>query len=360
MTGLGRIALVSLDPWDQVWRRNQHLATSLLQQGLVQELLYVEPPGRGLGRVVLTPSGHGPELLNGPRALPRSLGGDIVLAHLLQPGIASADVLWVNDPVLGVHCLRQGQPVVYDVTDDWRDSQMPARARRRLVAAEDRLAGRAMTVVCSEVLRQRWEQRYGVRATLVHNGFDASAWQGQPEVLDGPGPHVGYIGSLQAERLDVPLVLALADEPGLGTVHLVGPDYLDPGSRQRLAEHPKVRRWGAIGHERVAGVTKAMDLLLCPHLVNDFTLSLDAIKAYEYLASGRPAVATPTSGFQRLPAGNVHVVTRDEFRAAVRELLAAPRSPDRPVVTGTWDERAHEFAAALSTARRSATTVARP
>ncbi len=46
---LRRVALLSLEPWDDVWRRNQHLAWQLVHQGVVERLLLVEPAGRSPG-----------------------------------------------------------------------------------------------------------------------------------------------------------------------------------------------------------------------------------------------------------------------------------------------------------------------
>lgn len=89
----------------------------------------------------------------------------------------------------------------------------------------------------------------------------------------------------------------------------------------------------------------AFDVLICPHVVTDFTLSLDAIKAYEYLATARPVVATPTSGFQELNAPGLYV-SEDVFPDLVREAAAKNGSFRRDVPD--WDDRAVEFGAAIT------------
>jgi hypothetical protein len=88
----------------------------------------------------------------------------------------------------------------------------------------------------------------------------------------------------------------------------------------------------------------AMDVLVCPHLVNDFTLSLDAIKSREYLAAGRPVVATPSSGFQTLQAAALTVADASAFVEAAVAAVGRPAS--RTDVIG-WDDRTAEFARAL-------------
>lgn len=335
------VACVSLEPWDEVWRRNQHFAAQLVDQGLVSRLVFVEPPRLGERPRRWSPRA-GIDVVRPLLPAPKRLGGLRLAGALLQTtDLRRVTVVWVNDATLGRHCLRRGVRAVYDVTDDWRTFDNPAYIRRRIVMAEDALARRATTIVCSEVLAQRWLERYGSRPPVVQNAVDLTAFADVvPRQLDGPGPHLGYVGTLHSQRIDVDLVLRLAREIG-GTVHLVGPASLDDASRQRLAGEPRVRLHGPVPAAEVPAWMTAMDVLVCPHLVNDFTLSLDAIKAHEYAAAGRPVVATPTSGFQLLDDPGIAVVPPERFVAAAR-LAAGGRSPvNRP--TG-WADRSREFA----------------
>jgi hypothetical protein len=111
---------------------------------------------------------------------------------------------------------------------------------------------------------------------------------------------------------------------------------------------------------------KAMDVLISPHLVNDFTLSLDAIKAHEYAASGRPVVATATSGFRS--AGQTTVVPATGFAEEVIGSIQRP-TPDLtalPAQRGqSWADRAEEFWSSARSAdprasRRPALAFVRP
>ena len=343
------VALLSLEDWDQVWRRNQHLATRLVGRGAVRELHFLEPPTLGRqSRPVRDPRPGVCAIPLGLR-LPKRFGGLAELGGRLRRGVLRrADVLWINDPALGVHCLRRGQPAVYDVTDDWRSYDFPPRIIRRIERAEDILARSARTIVCSAELRDRWKERYGVEAAVVHNGVDMSTWRAaEPRPYAGRAPHVGYVGTLEAARLDVDLVLRVADDERVGTVHLVGPDALDARGRALLTGHSKVVLHGAVPASEVASWTKGLDVLLSPHLITPFTLSLDAIKSYEYLASGRPVVATPTSGFHLLAARpGVHVATGSSFVDAIDRAVSAPR-PSAALDELDWGARAREFAAQL-------------
>ena len=81
-----------------------------------------------------------------------------------------------------------GWAVVYDVTDDWRSARLTTREQHRLIKAEDLFAVRARTVVSSDELWRRWNQRYGLDAVVVKNAVDvASIRRARPLSLGGTG-----------------------------------------------------------------------------------------------------------------------------------------------------------------------------
>jgi teichuronic acid biosynthesis glycosyltransferase TuaH len=345
-----KAVLLSLEPWDQVWRRNQHLASELVRQKLVGEVLFIEPPQPD-APLAFSPQ-PGIRVVRPRLPIPQRMGGlGVVAAGLRLRELRHANVLWVNNARLGAHLVSRRVPMIYDVTDDWRTANMNPRSRRALERAEDRLTKHAHVVVCSNVLRDRWRERYSVCPPVVQNAVDLEAMRGaKARTLPGPVPHVGYVGTLHGERLDIGLVLALARDSRIGTVHLIGPDSLKPAERARLAAEPAIKLHGAVSAAEVPGWLVSLDVLVCPHVMSPFTLSLDGIKAHEYLASGKPVVATPTSGFQDMrdvtgfsvvePAGFVDAVVRANGAVAV------------PGARGvSWGERAREFAAALADAR---------
>jgi glycosyltransferase involved in cell wall biosynthesis len=344
--------VLSLETWDEVWRRNQHLAARVVRSGAVSSLRFVTPPQPGLAlRSRTTSPEPGIHVVTPPLIVPRRYGGHRVIGAWLRHRLRDVDVLWVNDPVAGVAAARRGVPVVYDVTDDWRSMPQDAASRARIVAAEEALADRAeATVVCSRVLAARWWERYTVAATVIPNGVDTDAVRSaEPRELDGEAPHAVYVGTVHANRVDVDLVADLAIAK-IATVHLVGPERLSAPDRGRLLD-AGVRLHGPVPSADVPGWLVSADVLICPHLVDDFTLSLDAIKAHEYLATYRPVVATPSCGFQELAAGGLAVVDRYGFVDAVRAAVGSGRFP-RPAPP-SWDERADAFAAVLQAVARS-------
>jgi hypothetical protein len=152
---------------------------------------------------------------------------------------------------------------------------------------------------------------------------------------------VGYVG-LYDQCLDEPLVLKTADSLPDGGVHLVGPDSQSEVTRAI----PASNAFQLLGSERdLPSWLISFDVLICRHLVTEFTLSLDAIKACEYLAIQPPLVATPTSGIQN-PSISGLLIETDGFANAVELGTRQRDTLQRQVQDG--DDQARQFAAALT------------
>ena len=365
------LVVCSLEPWDDVWRRNQFFVRELLARDPNRRVLFVEPPYdrvherrqprgrrrlRGLrplptdGRIVcFEPTKVWPRVL-GPLA-DRSLRRQVRRAAGAL-GFDEPD-LWVNDPAYAGLATETGWPATYDITDDWTESGESGRANRRVIANEARLVDECgAVVVCSEGLAT---SRRSLRPDLVviPNAVDLDAFRrprDRPADLP-PSPVAMYVGTLHEDRLDVDLVEALADR--LPDVHvvLVGPNALPSAVSRRLAGRPNVSLLGRRPYADVPAYLQHADVVVIPHVVTPFTESLDPIKAYECLAVGRPTVSTPIAGFRDL-GEPVVVADRADFVERVGELVE-PRRPSRSTDSASWAERAAQFAGVLASARQA-------
>jgi teichuronic acid biosynthesis glycosyltransferase TuaH len=380
--GVGDVVVLSLERWDDVWRRNQYLVAELCRADPAARVLFVEPAadplhrlsrrgapriGRGLRAA---PAVEGVEpgriLLHEPtKWLPRKVDPrvDAHLARSVERAVARAGmhrpVLWVNDPSGVAVVRRTGWPALYDVTDDWLAADRSPAEHARLVADERTLLDRCAEVtVCSTGLVARKGADRDV--TLVTNGVDLDRYRAPyARPADLPEGLVAlYVGTVHPDRFDVSLVLATARVlAGRARVVLVGPVVdLSPAEHADLA-HEGVVLLGPRPWTTVPAYLRHADVLLVPHVVDAFTDSLDPIKLYEYRAVGRPVVATPVAGFR--DAQRVRVAGAESFPAAVLAALANASAPHagrlggEPPDVPTWRGQAVLMREAVARTRQS-------
>lgn len=356
------LVVCSLEPWDEVWRRNQFLVDGLLRQHAVQRVLFVEPSRdplhqlRSGGRASLgdglTPvDGYQGRLqrLELTKWLPRVVGpwADWGLRRGVRRAAArlgmSSPVLWINDPGWAHLVSATGWPALYDITDDWGAADRPPREHRRILANDQRLMEVCdAVVVCSPSLA---ESKGGTRPVhLIRNAVDTARYREpltRPADL-GEGRFALYVGTLHEDRLDVELCRRMGESLAAAgaSLVLIGPNALSSANTELLEQAPGVRVLGARPHQQIPAYMQHSDLLVVPHIVDEFTDSLDPIKLYEYQAAGRPIAAVPVAGFRELDGTpGTAIRTAAELPAAAVELITDPPQTVGPFRPADWNDR---------------------
>ncbi|MDF2805137.1 MAG: glycosyltransferase family 1 protein [Cellulosimicrobium sp.] len=371
------LVVVSLEAWDLVWRRNQYLVAELLRADPGLRVLFVEPaadplhearrgfrprPGRGLrpGPGVAGVGDGRLWLYQPTKILPRKLDPrvDDRLAALVRRAARRAGMpaplLWVNDPAAARLADSTAWPAVYDVTDDWLASDVTPDEHRRLVADEALLLRRCEEVtVCSpHLVAAKGRDRV---VTLLTNGVDVDRYRtptARPDDLP-PGPVGLYLGTVHRDRFDVDLLHRTARRlAGTATIVVVGPVLDLTTAEYRALQDDGVVMLGRRSWQEVPAYLQHADVLLVPHLVNDFTDSLDPIKLYEYRAVDRPVVATPVAGFRDGHDPRVVAVGASDFPDAVVRVLHEPPAGHVDDDIPTWSGQAALMAEVLGRARR--------
>ena len=370
------LIFISIEPWDQVWRRNQFVTNLLARRHPQQRILWVNPAndvsnsvrkGRWLEAARRLHTAPPQALADLPnvflftpvKLLPNTLPvGNAINDALARRQIRHAvrqlgfdkPVLWIN-PHYAAHMAGQMDEcaVIYDITDDWSAMPMSAKLRARILRQDDELAARCdAVIVCSPHLAEQKKQ-YGARVHLIPNGVDTEryrpvcqrTWEPHPLTATWPRPILAHTGTIHSDRTDVPLVLDIARLIPRGTIALIGPDHLNDADRDRLRAMPNIRLTGPVANAVLPRIMSGFDVCIVPHRVDAFSESQDPLKLYEYLACGLPIVSTPIAGFRNYPE-LIHLATGGpDFAAAIATALneGTTRSSDRQaaVASRTWE-----------------------
>jgi len=367
------LIFVSMEDWDDVWRRNQFLCAALSRRFPTMKILFVGLPvnvshqirqGRlsgakgpktwtvpGFANITFTKA---LKLFPDSLAAGRAINAWVARVHIRcvarRLGI-TAPLLWLN-PHSAVHMAgKMGEKAaVYDITDDWALVPSFSEKERSLIAEQDReLCARAdLVVVCSEALERSRVSR-SKRVLLLPNGVMGGVGGVNGSGL--PHPVFGYTGTLHRDRIDAGLLVRLARSCPEGSVVLVGPDHLDAGTRATLAAEKNVHLCGPAPYAEIPRRMAGFDVCIVPHVMTPFTESLNPIKLWEYLASGKPVVSTNVAGFRDY-SELCHVAGEpEEFIAACRVALAenGSGSGERMAVArrNSWQSRLDTLIEAL-------------
>jgi glycosyltransferase involved in cell wall biosynthesis len=217
--------------------------------------------------------------------------------------------------------------LVYHCADDYSNVRgFPST----LPALEAELCQQAnLVITTSETLCQE-RRPFNPNTHWVPNGADVEHFSQlvtpAAELCELQHPIVGFVGGL-SEWVDLSLVAQLARARPRWTFAFIGPVAIDTAP---VSELGNVRLLGPRPYAALPSYFAAMDVGLIPFKHNRLTYHADPIKAYEYLASGLPVVASDLPALRRL-APLVRLASSvdsfiDELDAAIDEGREARRA----------------------------------
>lgn len=260
-------------------------------------------------------------------------------------------LLWISfniycgDAVVG----RLGEELsVYHCTDEI--SGFPGYSSF-ISQMEARLAAKCDVVLAtSEVLRES-KSVHNPHSYFVPNAADVGLFQrstpsSQPEPEDLrriPHPRAGFIGQVEY-RFDGELLRWVAERMPEWSFVLIGP--VQPGHRdvEALLSLPNVHALGLKERHLLPEYLAGLDVGLIPYKINQLTRGIYPLKLYEYLAAGKPVVATPIPALLQM-ADQVYVAANAPTFAKCIERAVVEDGPDkreerRRIARGqTWETR---------------------
>ncbi|MCY7421254.1 MAG: glycosyltransferase [Chitinophagaceae bacterium] len=155
--------------------------------------------------------------------------------------------------------------------------------------------------------------------------YDATKQYPAPhDIAAIPHPRIGYAGFLTAERLDINLLESLAQKQPLWQWVLIGPEEI-MFKQSRLHQMKNIHFLGAKKGSELPAYIQHIDVCINPQLINELTVGNYPRKIDEYLAMGKPAVATDTPAMQMfLPHVKLAVGTSQYVSVIGEALMPQP------------------------------------
>ena len=293
------------------------------------------------------------------------------LQALLRPWLAAQGLqrvpVWLSTPMAWplAQALQPGA-VIYDCADELSGfSGAPpqlAALEAALLAAADRVWAAGPALAATRALAA------GSRLRLLPNGVDpdflraravpagwpqhevAQLLRRLPAAAPAPAPsgvRVGYAGAID-ERLDLPLLAALADARPQWQIVMLGPVLkIDP---RTLPQRPNLHWIGAQPYAVMAACVRSWQLALLPWRLSPATAQAEPLKLLEALAAGVPVAGTDLQALRAWADAGVQVAAGpsadDWVRACETALAQSPAiraRAQRRLRARTWPALAREL-----------------
>ena len=151
-----------------------------------------------------------------------------------------------------------------------------------------------------------------------------------PDIANINYPIIGYCGSLTVTRLDIDLLYFIAAQKPLWNIVFVGPE----DDEFKLSELHKLKNVHFLGPKitsQLPKYTHAFNVCINPQLLNQMTIGNYPRKVDEYLAAGKPVVATKTNAMEMFRTEVYLCTDKNEFIEKIKEAL-----------NEVWDENKKE------------------
>jgi teichuronic acid biosynthesis glycosyltransferase TuaH len=249
---------------------------------------------------------------------------------------------------------------VYHASDDFQaGADLMGRSPARIRELDHQLASQADTIVAiSPAIADSYRAR-GYDPILIPNGVESEAFGGvddapTPNDVSLQAPIAGYVGHI-SDRMDLDLVEAIVDA-GMSLL-LVGPrqgTFRNDARLSQILTRPNVQWVGPKSFDELPSYLKIIDVGLLPYVDSAFNRASFPLKTLEYLASGRPVVATPLPAITWLDTDLISTAdSPGEFARRTIEEAVTARSPDLMeqrrafAATHSWSKRVEQLAQVL-------------
>lgn len=191
---------------------------------------------------------------------------------------------------------------------------------------EDQLMAKSDLVVSNSVYLNDIAKASNPNSVYVGQGCDISLFN-KDLIVDTPDdiakiakPVIGYIGALKSSRLDIEVLEHIAISKPEWSVVLVGPED-DKFKASNLHNIKNVYFLGSKKESELPRYLNAFDVALNPQLLNELTIGNYPRKIDEYLAMGKPTVATLTRAMEVFNKHTYLAKNKEEYVELISKAL---------------------------------------
>jgi glycosyltransferase involved in cell wall biosynthesis len=213
---------------------------------------------------------------------------------------------------------------IYHIDDEYSFS-----ATETQISPQERtlLESAGQVFISSPALMEK-KGKFNPNTEYVPNGVDYDAYAkpaAEPaDLRDIPHPRIGYVGRLK-QMLDWPLLLELSARHAQWSFVFIGPAR--PHAElaavlQEMSDRPNVRFLGDKETRQLGVYPQHFDVCIMPYKMDDYTKYIYPLKMHEYLASGRPVVATPIRSVEAFRTVIATARDVEQWSLAIKDALS--------------------------------------
>ncbi len=230
--------------------------------------------------------------------------------------------------------------------------------RKQGVRLEPQLIRKADVVVNNSTLYTNYGLQFNKHSYMVGQGCDVSLFNDiDREIVAAadlgaiPYPIIGYVGFLSSRRLDVQLIAHIARQRPAWSIVLVGPED-EVFKASDLHSIPNVHFLGSRDSSVLPDYIKGFDICMNPQVVNDATIGNYPRKIDEYLAMGKPTIATTTEAMEYFRKYTYLGATHEDYINLIEKALSE-NSPEKQqerrkfALSHTWENNVKEIYKAI-------------
>ena len=253
------------------------------------------------------------------------------LKEYLQPSLS---IYYSRDYLLGV--------------DYWK--YHGKRLEPKLISKSDLCVANSsyLAAMCKKYNDASFDVGQGCEIDLFLNAENDSTPQ---ELVNMPIPIVGYVGALQSLRLDIDTIGFIAQANPTWSIVLVGPE--DEAFRESILHRmSNVYFLGSKMPDQLPGYINGFTVCINPQLVNEVTIGNYPRKIDEYLAVGKPVVATLTKAMDLFKSHCYLAESKEQYVSLIESAMKddnADLHTQRKVFasTHTWENSVGAIYAAI-------------